>query len=226
MATLGAMSMRIAPSILSADFARLGDEVRAVETAGADWVHVDVMDGCFVPPITIGAAVVRDLRKVTSLPLDVHLMVHEPDHLLEDFAGAGADWITVHVEAIKHLDRTLQVIRSLGVKTGIALNPATPVESVEWAIEMADLVLVMSVNPGYGGQQFIEYSLRKVEALRSLIDRRGLSTTLEIDGGVNTSTAAAVAAAGIDVAVAGSAVFGATDYAAAIAGIKAAAGHK
>ncbi len=226
MATLAAMNMRIAPSILSADFARLGDEVRAVELAGADWIHVDVMDGRFVPPITIGAAVVRDLRKVTALPLDVHLMVHEPDHLLEDFAAAGADWITVHVEAIKHLDRTLQVIRSLGAKAGIALNPATPVADVEWAIEKADLVLVMSVNPGYGGQQFIDYTLRKVEALRSLIDQRGLTTLLEIDGGVNATTAAAVAAAGIDVAVAGSAVFGASDYAAAMAGIRSAAGHK
>lgn len=226
MATLAAMSMRIAPSILSADFARLGDEVRAVEKAGADWIHVDVMDGRFVPPITIGAAVVRDLRKVTELPLDVHLMVHEPDHLLEDFAAAGADWITVHVEAIRHLDRTLQVIRSLGVKSGIALNPATPVECVEWALEKADLVLVMSVNPGYGGQQFIENSLRKAAALRTLIDGRGLPTLLEIDGGVNESTAAAVAAAGIDVAVAGSAVFGAPDYGVAMAGIRSAAGHK
>ncbi len=226
MASLGAMSMHIAPSILSADFARLGDEVRAVETAGADWIHVDVMDGRFVPPITIGAAVVRDLRKVTALPLDVHLMVHEPDHLLEDFAAAGADWITVHVEAVKHLDRSLQVIRSLDVKAGIALNPATPIESIEWAIEKADLVLIMSVNPGYGGQKFIDYTLRKAEALRKLIDRRGLSTTLEIDGGVNTNTAAAVAAAGIDVAVAGSAVFGASDYARAISDIKTAAGHK
>ena len=226
MATLGAMSMHIAPSILSADFARLGDEVRAGETAGADWIHVDVMDGRFVPPITIGAAVVRDLRKVTALPLDVHLMVHEPDHLLEDFAAAGADWITVHVEAVKHLDRSLQVIRSLGVKAGIALNPATPVESLEWAIEKADLVLIMSVNPGYGGQQFIDYTLRKAEALRKLIDRRGLDITLEIDGGVNTKTAAAVASAGIEVAVAGSAVFGTSDYAQAIADIKAAAGHK
>lgn len=226
MATLGAMSMRIAPSILSADFARLGDEVRAVEKAGADWIHVDVMDGQFVPPITIGAAVVRDLRKVTELPLDVHLMVHEPDHLLEDFAASGADWITVHVEAIRHLDRTLQVIRSLGIKAGVALNPATPVESIVWALELADLVLVMSVNPGYGGQQFIDYSLRKVEALRNLIDGRGLSTVVEIDGGVNGATAAAVAAAGVDVAVAGSAVFGAADYAAAMAGIRSAAGHK
>jgi ribulose-phosphate 3-epimerase len=224
--TLGAMSMYIAPSILSADFARLGDEVRAVEEAGADWIHVDVMDGRFVPPITIGAAVVRDLRKVTTLPLDVHLMVHEPDHLLEDFAAAGADWITVHAEAVKHLDRSLQVISSLGIKAGIALNPATPVESVEWAIEKADLVLIMSVNPGYGGQEFIEYTLRKAEALRKLIDRRGLDITLEIDGGVNTKTAAAVASAGIEVAVAGSAVFGSSNYAQAIADIRAAAGHK
>jgi ribulose-phosphate 3-epimerase len=210
------MKMKIAPSILAADFSRLGDEVRAVEAAGADWIHVDVMDGRFVPPITIGDAVVRDLRKVTALPLDVHLMVHEPAHLLEGFVQSGADWITVHAEACRHLDRTLEQIRGLGVKAGVSLNPATPVEAVEWALEKADLVLVMSVNPGYGGQRFIDYTLRKVARLRTWIEQRNLPTLIEIDGGVNLATIASVANAGVDVAVAGSAVFGAEDYAAAM----------
>jgi ribulose-phosphate 3-epimerase len=210
------MSVCIAPSILSADFARLGDEVRAVEAAGADWIHVDVMDGRFVPPITIGDCVVRDLRKVTALPLDVHLMVHEPDHLLEGFVRGGADYVTVHVEAIRHLDRTLQQIRSLGARSGVSINPATPVESIEWVLEKADLALIMSVNPGYGGQSFIDYCLRKIERLRKLIDRAGLPTLIEVDGGVKADNIASVVAAGADVLVAGSAVFAAGDYAQAI----------
>ncbi len=210
------MSVCIAPSILSADFARLGDEVRAVEAAGADWIHVDVMDGRFVPPITIGDCVVRDLRKVTALPLDVHLMVQEPDHLLEGFVRGGADYVTVHVEAIRHLDRTLQQIRSLGARSGVSINPATPVESIEWVLEKADLALIMSVNPGYGGQSFIDYCLRKIERLRKLIDRAGLPTLIEVDGGVKADNIASVVAAGADVLVAGSAVFAAGDYAQAI----------
>jgi ribulose-phosphate 3-epimerase len=204
------MSVCIAPSILSADFARLGDEVRAVEAAGADWIHVDVMDGRFVPPITIGDCVVRDLRKVTALPLDVHLMV------LEGFVRGGADYVTVHVEAIRHLDRTLQQIRSLGARSGVSINPATPVESIEWVLEKADLALIMSVNPGYGGQSFIDYCLRKIERLRKLIDRAGLPTLIEVDGGVKADNIASVVAAGADVLVAGSAVFAAGDYAQAI----------
>ncbi len=213
--------VKIAPSILSADFARLGDEIRAIEAGGADYVHIDVMDGHFVPNITIGPLVVDAVRKVTELPLDVHLMIENPDLYIADFAKAGADIITVHQEAVPHLHRTVQLIRSLGKKAGVSINPATPVSSLEVILEDLELVLVMSVNPGFGGQSFIESSLAKIEALRREIDRRGLTVEIEVDGGVKLDNIATIARAGADVFVAGSAVFGTEDYAATIAGLKA-----
>lgn len=199
----------VAPSILSADFGRLAEEVRAVEAAGADWIHVDVMDGRFVPNITIGPLVVRAVRAATKLPVDVHLMIVEPERYVADFAAAGADWISVHVEASPHLHRTLQQIRDLGKKAGVVLNPHTSEESVRHVLDDADLVLVMSVNPGFGGQKFLRSALPKLTALRRAIDERGLATVLEVDGGVATSTIADVANAGARALVAGSAVFGA-----------------
>jgi ribulose-phosphate 3-epimerase len=210
----------IAPSILSADFGRLAEEVRAVERAGADWIHVDVMDGRFVPNLTIGPPVVRALRGVTRLPLDVHLMIVEPDRYLDDFAEAGADRITVHVEACTHLHRTLQHIRHLGKRSGVALNPATHQDTIEYALQEADLVLVMSVNPGFGGQAFIPEVLPKVRAIHAMIDRRGLRTDIEIDGGITDQLAAKVTAAGARVLVAGNAVFTKPSYADAIAAIR------
>jgi ribulose-phosphate 3-epimerase len=213
--------IKIAPSILSADFARLGDEVRALEAGGADYVHVDVMDGHFVPNITIGPLVVEAVRKVTKLPLDVHLMIENPDRYIADFAKAGADIITVHQEAVPHLHRTVQLIHSLGKKAGVSLNPATPVSSLEVILEELDLVLLMSVNPGFGGQSFIPSALAKITALRREIDRRGLKVELEVDGGVKTDNIGRIAAAGADVFVAGSAVFATPDYAKTIALLKA-----
>ncbi len=212
--------VKIAPSILSADFARLGDEIRAIEAGGADYVHIDVMDGHFVPNITIGPLIVDAVRKVTDLPLDVHLMIENPDLYIADFAKAGADIITVHQEAVPHLHRTIQLIRSLGKKAGVSINPATPVSSLEVILEDIDLVLVMSVNPGFGGQSFIESGLSKIEALRREIDRRGLAVEIEVDGGVKLDNIATIARAGADVLVAGSAVFGTDDYAATISGLK------
>lgn len=212
--------IKIAPSILSADFARLGEEVRAIETGGADYVHVDVMDGRFVPNITIGPLVVEAVRKVSGLPLDVHLMIADPDRYIADFAAAGADIITVHAEASVHLHRTVQLIRSLGKKAGVSINPATPSSVLDVILDDLDLVLVMSVNPGFGGQSFIPSSLRKIEALRSEIDRRRLNVELEVDGGVKTGNIREIAAAGADVFVAGSAVFGTSDYGATIAELK------
>ncbi len=200
---------KIAPSILSADFGRLAEEVRAVEAAGADWIHVDVMDGRFVPNITIGPLIVRAVRQATRLPVDVHLMIVEPERYVADFVKAGADLVSVHVEASPHLHRTVQQIRAAGAKAGVVLNPHTPEESVRCVLEDVDLVLVMSVNPGFGGQSFIPSALPKIAALRARIDAIGRDIALEVDGGVARGTAEQVVAAGADVLVAGSAVFGA-----------------
>jgi ribulose-phosphate 3-epimerase len=208
-------AIRIAPSILSADFARLGEEVRAVTAAGADYIHIDVMDGHFVPNITVGPGVVKALRPHSPLPFDVHLMIAPVDAYVPDFAAAGADIITVHPEAGPHLHRTLQLIKSLGKKAGVSLNPATPVEAVDHVLDTVDLLLVMSVNPGFGGQSFIASQLDKLRALRKRIDASGRRIDLEVDGGINPETARAAIAAGADVLVAGTATFagGATAYA-------------
>lgn len=217
------LAPRIAPSILSADFARLGDDVRAVAAAGADWIHVDVMDGHFVPNLTLGPMVVKALRPCTTLPLDVHLMVTPVDPWLEPFATAGADILTVHPEAGPHLHRTLQAIRALGKRAGVALNPATPPEAIDYVLGEIDLVLVMSVNPGFGGQAFIDAQLDKIRALRRRIDACGREIDLQVDGGINAGTARAAVAAGANVLVAGSAVFagGPAAYAGNIARLRA-----
>jgi ribulose-phosphate 3-epimerase len=217
--------IKIAPSILSADFSRLGDEITAIAKGGADYVHIDVMDGHFVPNITIGPLIVEAARRITDLPLDVHLMIENPDRYIPDFAKAGADIITVHYEAVPHLHRTVQLIHSLGKKAGVSINPATPVSTLEVILEELELVLIMSVNPGFGGQQFISACLPKIESLRKEIDRRGLQTELEVDGGIKRDNIARIAAAGAEVMVAGSAVYGTDDYAATIAALKAAAGE-
>jgi ribulose-phosphate 3-epimerase len=202
------MSVKIAPSILSADFARLADAVAAAEDAGAEWIHVDVMDGHFVPNITIGVPVVAALRRVTMLPLDVHLMIEHPDRFVDAFADAGADWITVHQEASVHLHRTVERIREKGARPGVSLNPATPASALGEILPYVDLVLVMSVNPGFGGQRFIPTSTQKVAALRRELDERGLwPIELEVDGGISPDTAGEVVAAGATVLVAGAAVF-------------------
>jgi ribulose-phosphate 3-epimerase len=216
--------IKIAPSILSADFARLGEEVQAVARAGADYIHVDVMDGHFVPNLTIGPLVVEAVRKVTDLPLDVHLMIEAPDRYIADFASAGADLITVHQEAVPHLHRTVQLIKSLGKRAGVSINPATPASTLDVILDELDLVLVMTVNPGFGGQGFIASGLAKIAALRREIDRRGLTVELEVDGGVKISNIGRIAAAGADVFVAGSAVFGSADYAATIGELRRRAG--
>ncbi|GAB3730881.1 ribulose-phosphate 3-epimerase [Silanimonas algicola] len=212
----------IAPSILSADFARLGDEVNAVLKAGADWVHFDVMDNHYVPNLTIGPLVCEALRKhgITA-PIDVHLMVEPVDRIVPDFAKAGASVISFHPEASRHVDRTLQLIKSHGCQAGLVLNPATPVDVLDYTLENLDLVLVMSVNPGFGGQSFIDSALRKIEAIRKRIDSSGKAIRLEVDGGVKADNIGRIAAAGADTFVAGSAIFNAPDYAAVIATMRA-----
>ena len=214
---------RIAPSILSADFAKLGEEVAAIDAAGADYIHIDVMDGHFVPNLTIGPAVVKALRKHTKKPFDVHLMISPVDAMVPQFAEAGADIITVHPEAGPHVHRTLQLIKSLGKKAGLSLNPGTPVEVALAVLDMLDLVLVMSVNPGFGGQAFIPTQLEKVKRLRDAIDKSGREIDLEIDGGINAETAKQAVAAGADVLVAGTAGFqgGPAQYAGNIAKLRA-----
>lgn len=208
----------IAPSILSADFARLADEVRSVEQAGAEWLHVDVMDGHFVPNLTIGPLVVEALRPITKLPLDCHLMVDRPEDWIEPFAKAGADVITIHAEAAPHLDRQLNRIRELGKKAGVSINPGTPLSAIEEVLDLVDLVLVMSVNPGFGGQKFIPGSLEKIRRLASL--RGARKFVIEVDGGLNAQTAGPVRQAGADVFVAGNAVFGQADRAAAMRSLR------
>jgi len=206
------MKTLIAPSILSADFLRLGEEVKAVETVGADWIHVDVMDGHFVPNITIGPAVVEAIKRTTDLPLDVHLMIENPEKYIEDFAKAGSNSLTVQVEACVHLHKTIQAIKAVGVKPSVALNPATPVSAVELILEDVDMVLVMSVNPGFGGQTFIPKALQKIRDLKSMIGSKHSNVLIEVDGGINEETIRLVAKAGADVFVAGSAIFGSSDY--------------
>lgn len=216
----------VAPSILSADFAQLADEIRDVERSGADWLHVDVMDGQFVPNITFGPLVVQAVRPHTSLPLDVHLMIEHPERYIPEFAKAGADLITVHAEACIHLHRTVHQIKETGVKAGVALNPATPLSSMEWILEDVDLVLLMTVNPGFGGQHFIPDMVRKISSLRQCLVERGLDHIhIEVDGGITPDTASSAAAAGADVLVAGTAVFGQPDRKAAIAAIRQEAGR-
>ncbi len=212
----------IAPSILSADFAHLADEVAAVERGGADLLHVDVMDGHFVPNLTVGPPIVESLKKVTKLPLDVHLMITNADAFIAEFSAAGADYLTVHVEASPHLHRTVQSIKERGVKAGVTLNPATSLHTIEEILPDVDLVLIMSVNPGFGGQKFIGSCLKKIAAARRMLDEAGSRALLEVDGGVKIDNAAQVLAAGADVLVAGSAIFSSRDYVATIAALRAA----
>ncbi|WP_409275616.1 ribulose-phosphate 3-epimerase [Neobacillus sp. SCS-31] len=212
--------VKIAPSILSADFSRLGEEIKDVERGGADYIHVDVMDGHFVPNITIGPLIVEAIRPVTDLPLDVHLMIENPDQYIEAFAKAGADYITVHVEASRHLHRTIHLIKSFGIKAGVVLNPATPVESIKHIIEDVDMVLLMTVNPGFGGQKFIQGVLPKIRQVKAMALAAGKELEIEVDGGVNAETAKLCIEAGATVLVAGSAVYGQVDRAKAIADIR------
>ncbi len=212
--------MKIAPSLLSADFSKIAEQIATVESAGADYLHIDVMDGRFVPNITWGPKIIGDLRKLSPLPFDTHLMIVEPERYVEDFRKAGCDLITVHWEAAGHLQRTLSLIRSLGAKAGVSLNPSTPVAFLEDVIGDIDLLLIMSVNPGFGGQAFIPNSLKKVREARALIERCNPACELEIDGGIGRKNVAEVAAAGVDVAVAGSSVFGAADPAAEVRALR------
>ena len=216
-------TVQIAPSLLSADFAALGEAIAKAERGGADLIHVDVMDGHFVPNITIGPPVVKSLKRVSRLPLDVHLMIEQPDRYIEAFVAAGAASVTVHVEAVVHLHRTVQFIKSLGARAGVALNPATPVTALEQIAGDVDYVLVMTVNPGFGGQTFIPRSESKVRAVRALLDREGSRAPIEVDGGIDVTTAPRIVAAGADVLVAGNAVFGSPDPERAIRDLRAAA---
>jgi ribulose-phosphate 3-epimerase len=203
---------KIAPSILSADFLRLGEEIRKAEAAGADLLHIDIMDGHFVPNLTIGPAIVEAIRKITSLPLDVHLMIEDPDKYVMDFIKAGADYLTVHYEALLHLHRTVHWIRENGVKAGVSLNPATPVWSLQEIIADADMILLMSVNPGFGGQNYIPQTTEKIRTLRELVNQKGLRTLIEVDGGIKIGNAREVISAGADILVMGSGFFSAEDY--------------
>jgi len=212
----------ISPSILSADMAQLATDIGQIEKAGADWVHVDVMDGRFVPNITIGIPVVKALKKHTRMPLDVHLMIVEPEQYVEDFVKAGADWLTVQAESTYHLFRTLQVIRNLGAKAGVALNPATPISAIEHVLEEVDMVLVMTVEPGFGGQKFIPAMLPKIASLAELVEQRQLPVDIQVDGGINKSTIGDAAQAGAKIFVAGTAVFGAPDVTQAVKDLRAA----
>lgn len=211
---------RIAPSILSADFSKLGEEINAVQQAGADWIHVDVMDGHFVPNITMGPLVVEAVRRSTDLPVDVHLMIENPDRYISDFIKAGADYLSVQVEACKHLHRCIQMIKDTETKAGAVLNPSTSLDALKWILEDLDFVLIMSVNPGFGGQKFIGSALEKIHKLRDMINDQGLNTLIQVDGGVNSRTIADISAAGADVFVAGSAIFNQEDYKAAIEELK------
>lgn len=212
--------VKIAPSILSADFSRLGEEVAAAEKAGADLVHVDVMDGHFVPNITIGPLVVEAVKKVTGLPVDVHLMIEDPDKYIKDFADSGADIITVHEEACTHLHRTVQGIKECGVKAGVSLNPATPLANIEFVLNNVDMVLIMTVNPGFGGQKFIPEGLEKISRLKEMIDGRGLNVEIEVDGGVKVDNVAEVDRAGTDIVVMGSAFYNSGDYAGTVKAVR------
>jgi ribulose-phosphate 3-epimerase len=224
MPTRSPRNLIVAPSLLAADFACLKDEVQAVERAGADWLHLDVMDGHFVPNITFGPPLLKSLRKHTGMPFDVHLMIAPADPYLADFAAAGADHISIHPEAGPHIHRSLQAIKALGKLAGVVLNPGTPVESVACVLELVDIVMVMTVNPGFGGQAFLPSMLSKIATIRAMIDATGRDIRLEIDGGVAPGTARQVIEAGADTLVAGTAVFGAKDYSAAIAALRADAG--
>jgi ribulose-phosphate 3-epimerase len=214
------MKTKIAPSILSADFGLLAEQIKAVEEAGADWIHVDVMDGRFVPNITIGPLIVEAARRATNLPLDVHLMIEQPTRYLQAFADAGADYIVVHVEACRHLHRALQMINDLGKKAGVAFNPGTPIDALYNVLDLTDLVLLMSVNPGFGGQKFIESTLPKIAKAREIIANSNREIEVEVDGGISPTTSGSIIQAGANVLVAGSAVYGAEDYASAIAAIR------
>jgi len=203
---------KISPSILSADFTRLGDEIKAVEQAGADYIHIDVMDGHFVPNITIGPMIVEAVKRVTDLPLDVHLMISDPDNFIDDFVKAGATILTVHAETVKHLHLTVQYIKEKGVSPGVSLNPATPLDILEYVLDDLDLVLLMTVNPGFGGQKFIPAVIPKIKRLREMVDKRNLKTEIEVDGGIGPDSISPVSSAGADVFVAGSAIFYSEDY--------------
>jgi len=208
--------IKISPSILSADFAKLGEEIQAIEKAGADYIHIDVMDGAFVPNITIGNEVVKSLRKISHKPFDVHLMINNPDNHVKAFAEAGSDIITIHAEAVTHLDRSIELIKSYGKKAGVSLVPSTHEDVLDYVLEKIDLILVMTVNPGFGGQKFLSSQLRKIENLRKKIERTGKKIELEVDGGINEETAKTVISAGADVLVSGSFIFGSKNYADAI----------